>query len=162
MIKAVKLKFSLTTNCLIDSDVVINWLTKEVDPASNIPLWEAPHKIIKLIEDKKMVGFVTLMNILEIRFVLRRKKGINERRVNEDIAQILKLFKVVIPDEINLLKANQLQMDLPLSPFDAVFIASGLSLGEVTLLTRDKGLLLTASNFLPAATPEEFLQSNKF
>lgn len=144
--------------CLLDSDVIINWLAKEEDPISNEKLWEAPHKIIKLIETKKIAGFSTLINLLEIRFVLRRKKGFGEDKIRKDIAKILSLIEIIVPDEIVLLKANNLQINRPFSPFDAMLVAIGSSLPNAVLVSRDRSLLDLASKEMSAATPEEFLK----
>jgi predicted nucleic acid-binding protein len=143
--------------CLLDSDVVINWLAQEEDPVTGKKLWEAAHKIIKLVEAGKIKGFMSLINLLEIRFVLRRKKSFDENRIKSDITGILKVLKVAIPDEVNLLKANNLQTDNLLSPFDAMLISVATALEGAVLVSRDKNLLKLASGFLPALTPEDFL-----
>jgi len=152
---------SQPAKCLFDTDVIINWLTKEEDSSTNKNLWEAPHKIIKLIEDKEIKGLSTLINLLEIRFVLRRKKGFSEEKIQEDITKILQLLEIAIPDEVNLLKANSLQSENPFSPFDAMLVAIGLSIDNVVLISRDKYLTQLASKFLPVSTPEEFIDGLK-
>lgn len=148
-------------NCLIDTDVLINWLAQEIDPNTNKELWKTPHQIIKLIEDKKIKGFISIINLLEVRFVLRRKKDFAEERIKKDIAKILAILEVVIPDEIDLLRANEVQTDHPLGPSDALLVSAGLNLREAILISRDKTLLTLASKFLPTATPEEFLTKIK-
>lgn len=150
-------KIPNNTVCLLDTDILINWLTQEVDLNSDKNLWEAPHQIIKLIEDKKIKGFISIINLLEIRFVLRRKKDFTEQRIKEDVAKILEIIEVIIPDEIDLLRANNLQTKNPLGPFDAILVAVGLSLKEAKLISRDKSLLGLAAKFLSVFTPEEFL-----
>ena len=116
---------------------------------------------MRLIEDGTVDGFSTVVNLMEVRFVLRRKKGSDENKIKEDIASILKILEIAIPDEVNLLEANNLQAENPLSPFDALLIAVGLSLSNAVLVSRDKYLLQLASQFLPAATPEDFLKNLK-
>lgn len=147
--------------CLLDSDVIINWLSKESDPLTGQALWIAPHKIISLIEEKRLNGFSTVLNLLEIRFVLRRKKSFTEEKIQEDIEKILRIVEIAIPDEINMLEANNLQAKHPFSPLDAMLVAIGLGLKNIVLVTRDKVLLDLASKFLPAPTPEDFLQNLK-
>jgi len=144
-------------NCLIDTDVLINWLTEEIDPNTNKELWKRPHQIIKLIEDKKIKGFISIINLLEVRFVLRRKKDFTEEKIKRDIAKILEILEVIIPDEVDLLRANELQTENPFGPSDALLVSVGLNLKEVILVTRDKNLLALASKFLSTATPEDFL-----
>lgn len=147
-----------TTACLLDSDVIINWLAKEEDARLNKELWEGPHKIIELIEEGKIKGFSTIFNLLEIRFVLRRKKDFAEDRIKEDITKILKLLEIIVPDEVNLLKANSLQDKLPLSPFDAILLAIALAKEGIVIVSRDKAFKSLASKFIEATSPEEFLE----
>jgi len=148
-----------SVSCLLDSDVIINWLTKEKGSIPYKTLWEAPHKIIKLIEEGKIKGFSTLINLLEIRFVLRRKKNFSEDKIKEDIAKILKLLEIIVPDEVNLLKANNLQDKLPLDPFDAILLAAASAEENIVLVTRDKALISLASKLLEASTPEKFIEN---
>lgn len=65
---------------LLDSDVLLNWLCKETT-TSGINLWEAPYKILEEAEQGKITLYTTLINLMEIRFVLRRKK----RWIDEEI-----------------------------------------------------------------------------
>ena len=144
MAKSGHLKSSPETICLLDSDVIINWLTKEETSEAN--LWEAPHKIIRLMEENIIDGYATIIGLLEIRFVLRRKKNLSDDKIKDDVAKILNVLEILVPDEVNLLKANGLQSDISfLSPFDAIFIAVGLSMKNAALISRDKYLLQTAS-----------------
>lgn len=147
-------------SCLIDTDVLINWLTQEVDPNTKKELWKAPHQLIKLIEDKKIKGFISLFTLLEVRFVLRRKKDLSEEEIKKDINKILRILEVIIPGEIDLLRANELQIENPLSPFDALLLSVCSTLKDGVLITRDKSLLKIASKFINSFTPEDFL-SNK-
>lgn len=142
--------------CLLDSDVIINWLTKE-ETSSEKHLWDAPYKIIKAIEAGRIKGFSTLINILEVRFVLRRKKGFAENKIKEDITKILELLEIIVPDETNLLSANSLQDKFALSPFDAILLSAALTKENIVLITRDNALISIASKLLEAANPETFL-----
>ena len=62
----------------LDTDVLINWLAKEIDPNTGFDLWRCPYAIIELIERREIVGHTSLTNIFEVRFVLRRKKRYSE------------------------------------------------------------------------------------
>jgi predicted nucleic acid-binding protein len=139
---------------VLDTDVIINWLAEEEN------LWKAPHSLIEFMEKGRLRANLTLLSIMEIRFVLRRKKGLKEERIKEDIAELLGLFDILVPDEISLLGANRLQNDFPFSPFDALLVACASTV-NATLISRDKTLLQLASPFVPAATPEEFLEKVK-
>jgi hypothetical protein len=52
---------------LLDTDVVINWLVEETETGSGKELWKAPFGIVRLVEDKKISGFISLTTLLEIR-----------------------------------------------------------------------------------------------
>jgi predicted nucleic acid-binding protein len=148
--------------CLLDSDVVLNWLTQEEDPIGGFILWDAPHKIMRLIENGTVQGSTTLVNLMEIRFVLRRKK-IPEATIKNLLTKLLSLIKVIIPDEINLLEANGLQETHSLSPFDAVILGVVCAMKDqgALFISRDKEFLKIAKNFVPSMPPEEFLKRIK-
>lgn len=144
---------------LLDTDVIVNWLTKEIETVSNKELWQAPYEIIKLIEAKKVSGIISITTLLEIRFLLRRKKKHILRQIEEDIRKITGILDVVIPDEIHLLKANTLQADLPLDPFDAIHLSVSIGLCPITLLSRDREFIHISRQFIRGMTPEEFLDT---
>jgi predicted nucleic-acid-binding protein len=58
----------------LDTDVLTNWLAKEIDSKTGEELWRAPHKILKKVEARELNGFTSIINLMEIIFVLRRKK----------------------------------------------------------------------------------------
>jgi hypothetical protein len=37
----------------LDTDVLINWLAKEIDPNTGFNLWQCPYEIIELIDSGK-------------------------------------------------------------------------------------------------------------
>jgi len=41
----------------LDTDVLINWFAKEVDPNTGENLWRAPHRLLKKIEGGELTGF---------------------------------------------------------------------------------------------------------
>ncbi len=142
-----------------DTDVVINWLVKETETSSDRELWQAPYEIIKLIENKAAAGMISLTTLMEIRYLLRRKKSYTNQQVESDISKLTALFEVVIPDEINLLKANTLQAEHNLDPFDAIHLSILTGLKPVTLLSRDKEFIKISKKFITALSPEEFLNT---
>ncbi len=142
---------------LIDTDVIINWLTKETETITDKELWKAPFEIISRIEAGQLEGFISLLTVFEIRFFLRRKKKISESQVNADVQKLTEIIEVLIPDEIELLRANKLQGEYPLDPFDAILFSLALGIPEVTLISRDREFLRFASRFVEVSSPEEFL-----
>ena len=145
-----------------DTDVIVNWLTKETETISGRELWTAPYKIIKHLDigAGKREGFIPLTTVLELRYLLRRKKRYSVKQVEEDIGKITALFEVVIPDTTDMLQASSLQSEYPLDPFDAIHLALCLSLKPVVLVSRDKEFLEISKKFISAYTPEDFLLAN--
>jgi len=146
-----------TKAVLLDTDVLVNWLLKETETATNKNIWAAPFKIIGRVESGEIKGCVSLTSLLEIRFLMRRKKAVPDKEVNADIATLTNLFEVLIADEIQLLRADKLQEKYPLDPFDAIILSIALSLPTATLISRDTQLLKIAAKLTESATPEEFL-----
>ena len=142
---------------LLDTDVIANWLLKETETATNKNIWKAPFEIIGRIETKEIKGCIALTTLLEIRFLLRRKKEYPAKEINQDINKLTDLFEIVIPDEIELLRANKLQEEYPLDPFDSILLSLTLSLPDSVLLSRDTKFLRIASGLTETATPEEYL-----
>jgi predicted nucleic acid-binding protein len=82
----------------LDTDIFLNCLCKEV--ASNGKgLWEAPYKILKRAEQGKIILYTTLINLMEIRFVLRRKKKWAESEIEEVMKEIREINNNVIKGE---------------------------------------------------------------
>lgn len=45
------------SNVFLDTDVILNWLTKEVDLNTGFKLWKCPYKIMKLIENNEIIAY---------------------------------------------------------------------------------------------------------
>ncbi len=144
---------------LLDTDVVINWLIQETESVSEKELWKAPYKLVKLVENNTLFGTISLTTLMEIRYLLRRKKSYTAEQVENDLSKLITIFDIIIPDEITLLKANTLQAEHPLDPFDAIHLSICIGLKPVTLISRDKDFIKISKQFITALTPEEFLES---
>src|SRR3990172_976142 len=121
----------------LDTDVVVNWLVRETESVSGKELWKAPYEIVKLAEQQAVSALISLTTLMEIRYLLRRKKSYNAPQIEKDLAKVSAVFDVIIPDEISLLRANTLQTENPLDPFDAVHLSLAVGAGPVTLISRD-------------------------
>ena len=99
-----------TPRVLLDTDVVINWLVRETETISGKELWQSPYEIVRRAEDKALTALISLTTLLEIRFLLRRKKSFSSRQVEDDLSAISSIIDVVIPDELSLLKAEELKL----------------------------------------------------
>lgn len=144
---------------LLDTDVIINWLIQETESVSEKELWKAPHEIVRLVENNAVSGIISLTTLMEIRYLLRRKKSYSSHQIENDISNIISIFDVIIPDEINLLKANTLQAEQPLDPFDAIQLSICIGLKPITMISRDKDFIKISKQFINALLPEEFLNS---
>ncbi len=144
---------------LLDTDVVINWLMQETETVSGKELWKTPYEIVKLVEKGTFVGTISLTTLMEIRYLLRRKKSYTALQIEDDISKLTTIFDVIIPDEINLLKANTLQVKHPLDPFDSIHLSIDIELKPVTLISRNNDFIKISKQFINALTPEEFLNS---
>jgi predicted nucleic acid-binding protein len=142
---------------LLDTDVVINWLIRETESVSEKELWKAPFEIVRLVENGTASGIISLTTLLEIRYLLRRKKSYTPLKIENDISKLTTILDVIIPDEINLLKANTLQSEYPLDPFDAIHLSICIGLKPITLISRDKDFIKISRNFINALNPEEYL-----
>lgn len=145
-----------------DTDVVINWLAKEVDPETGEKLWVAPYRIIKLLEGGEVEGYSSLINIMEIRFVLRRKKDHSEEKIRELLEEFREKFIVEVPDNLDLLEADKLQREYPLDPFDSIYFALSEIITNEILLTRDEDFqeIIEESDIkVTSMNPEQFLKT---
>lgn len=148
-----------TPKVLLDTDVVINWLVQEVETVSAKELWKAPHEIVRRAEAGELRALISLTTLLEIRFLLRRKKSFSSRQVEDDLNSITSVIDVIIPDELSLLKANTLQADHLLDPFDAIHLSVCIGMEPVTLISRDDDFIKIAKKHGTALTPEEFIST---
>lgn len=142
-----------------DTDVIVSWLIDEVDPASGKPLGRAPRALTEQIEAGRADGRTSLLTILELRFLLARKKALPRAKIEELISQMEQLLRVVIPNEMVLLRANSLQADHGLGPIDALQLATAIFESPCIFTSRDAALLKVAVLFIPAKTPEELLNT---
>lgn len=83
----------VSISVFLDTDVLINWLAKEVDPKTGKELWKAPHKILKKIEAGELTGSTSIINLMEITFVLRRKKRWRDEKIISTIGRVQEIPK---------------------------------------------------------------------
>jgi predicted nucleic acid-binding protein len=143
---------------IVDTDVVINWLCREVETSSQKILWKAPLTVAKNAETGTISGNISLLSILEVRFVLRRKKRFSRNEVEKDIQDIQQIYQSIVPDEIIVLRAHQLQSREELDPFDSLLLSTALSFPEIHLITRDSLFRSIAQSYVRTCTPEEFVE----
>ena len=146
----------------LDTDVLINWLAKEVDPNTGEELWRAPLKILKEIEAGKISGFTSIINLMEIIFVLRRKKRWKDEEIISTIGRIREIpnFSVLIPTEADMISAYSIQTVFSLDPFNSIYYS--ISKRRIDyIVSRDSdfiSIVNEAEKKTVAFTPEMFLK----
>ena len=141
----------------LDTDVLINWLVHEKESRTDKPLWPSVEKILLNIQDKKLRGATSILSIMEIRTFLGRETKANKAYTEREVSKINSLLSILVPNDITILLANQIQVKTGLTVIDAIQVAIVQENLPSTLITRDNELLTTAKTFIPAATPEELL-----
>ncbi|ASJ07472.1 type II toxin-antitoxin system VapC family toxin [Thermococcus pacificus] len=138
----------------LDTNVLLNVWFKEENPKTGEKLWEASLQILKLIENGKIEGVVSIFTLMESAHVFKRNK-LNPERVKEieDVG-----IEVYIPNELTLIDAFSFQLKLGTDPYDSVALASALASGCDVLITRDEDFRKKAENQIMILSPEEFLE----
>ena len=138
----------------LDTNVLLNVWFKEEDPKTGNELWKAPLQILKLIENGKIEGVVSIFTLMESAHVFKRNK-LNPERVKEieDVG-----IEVYIPNELTLIDAFSFQLKLGTDPYDSVALASALASGCDVLITRDEDFRKKADGQIRVLSPEEFLE----
>ncbi|RLG95488.1 hypothetical protein DRO37_02160 [Candidatus Bathyarchaeota archaeon] len=146
----------------LDTDALINWLAKEVDPNTGEELWRAPLRILKEIEIGELSGFTSIINLMEIIFVLRRKKRWKDEKIISTIGRIREIpnFSVLIPTEADMISAYSIQTAFALDPFNSIYYS--ISRRRIDyIISRDSdfiSIVNTAEKKPVAFTPERFLK----
>jgi predicted nucleic acid-binding protein len=148
------------TKVFLDTDVIISWLSKEVDPKTKFDLWKAPYGILKKIESGELTGLATIINLMEIIFVLRRKKKWGEEKICNAIGrfQDMNNLTISVPGESDIISAYNLQNVFSLDPFNSIYFAIFRKTADY-LVSRDKlfiDLVNKAEGKPVAFTPESF------
>jgi predicted nucleic acid-binding protein len=149
------------TIVFFDTDVIINWLCKEVDINTGEKLREAPYRIIKMIESKKIQGVSSLLNFMEIIFVLRRKKKWEDKEILDVLSKIGSIanFSIIIPDSEDIIQGYYNQAARSFDPFDSVYFGACSNRNIDFIITRDGDFMKNANiDGEIAIRPEEFLK----
>ena len=150
------------SDIFLDTDVILNWLTKEVDQHTGYKLWKCPYEIIKLVENKEINAYTSITNLFEIRFVLRRKKRCPEIKIKNFVSNLYDNINIEIPDYVDLLSANQLQDNYAFDPFDSIALGIVQSMPEETILvSRDVAFQkLSVECGIKAETPDRYIENH--
>jgi len=91
---------------LLDTDVIINWLIQETETTSNKELWKAPHRIIKLIEEKDTQAQLVRHENTESLNDLKEKLAENTKMMDYIVKNKLKYEKLLKEQEETLILAK--------------------------------------------------------
>ncbi|NJE77012.1 PIN domain-containing protein [Thermococcus sp. ES12] len=138
----------------IDTNVLLNVWFKEEDPKTGARLWEAPLKILELVESERVEGVVSIFTLMEGAHVFKRNNVSPERvKEIEDVG-----IEVYVPNELVLIDAFSFQLTLGTDPYDSVALASALASKCDVLITLDKDFRRKAGGEITMMSPEEFLE----
>lgn len=84
--------------------------------------------------------YVTVLNLMELRSVLSKKKGFERDRIDQIENRITSRSTVTLPDASDTMAANQLQSETLLYPMDALILAAADAI-DATLVSFDSELV---------------------
>lgn len=103
-----------------------------------------------------MEGITTLINIMEILAVLRKRSKARDGEIVRDVETIgeIQNLEIIIPNEIHIAQAFEIQKKTKLLPTDALLISTAKDFSEI-FVSRDIELKQKASGFISVLKPEE-------
>ena len=140
----------MTKRIFIDSNIFLNFLLKEEGS------YEGSKHLLTKIEKGDMEGVTTLINIMEILAVLRKRSRAKDSQIIKDIETIgeIQNLEIIIPNEIHIAQAFEIQKKTKLLPTDAILISTAKDFSD-TFVSRDAELKQKASSFISILKPEE-------
>ena len=84
--------------------------------------------------------YVSMLNLMELRSVLSKKKRFERDRIDTIEARITSRTTVTLPDASDMMAANQLQSETLLYPMDALVLAAADAI-DGTLVSFDSELI---------------------
>jgi predicted nucleic acid-binding protein len=145
-----------------DADVLLSWLTEEEETDTGRNLWSAPYRILKDAESHDIELHSSFITLMEIRYVLRRKKDVSNSKIEEVVEDIKQNFSLEIPDSMDIIEANKMQSEMPLDPFDSLYLSMTETLSADFILTRDQDfqkIIKDSDTDTRALEPEEFVEN---
>ena len=140
----------MTKRIFIDSNIFLNFLLKEEGS------YESSKHLLTRIEKGYMEGVTTVINIMEILAVLRKRSRAKDSQIIKDIETIgeIQNLEIIIPNEIHFAQAFEIQKKTKLLPTDAILISTAKDFSD-TFVSRDAELKQKASSFISVVKPEE-------
>lgn len=134
----------------IDSNIFLNFLLKEEG------FYDGSKHLLSRIEKGHLEGITTLINIMEIMAVLRKRSKAKDSEIIRDVEKIgeIQNLEIVIPNEIHIAQAFEIQKKSKLLPTDAILVSTARDFSDI-FISRDAELKQKASGFISVAEPEE-------
>jgi predicted nucleic acid-binding protein len=139
----------------LDSDVLLNVLLKE-EGQDGERLWEAPVRILNLIGDGQLSGSTSIINLMEIRTVLARKKKWKKAQIFRKEKELKESLDILIPTWTDHIKADRYHRETLLYPMDCLILTLAGNNGCM-LITRDSELL--SQNIVESVNPDDFIKT---
>jgi predicted nucleic acid-binding protein len=127
----------------VDSNILIAVLTEEKEKFSEAKkLLNSDHQIL-----------TSMLNLMEVRSVLSKKKNHNREEIEQVEQDIIELADIIIPDSSDFLRANKLQKESYAYPIDSLIKALAEN-SKAELASFDKEMIENG-----AQPPEELLHN---
>lgn len=114
--------------CFADTNVLVAILTKDDDRADDT---------ITVLNEHET--YTSVLNLMELRSVLAKKKQFDRERIEEIEARIANRATITFPDASDIVAANRLQRETYLYPMDALILTVAKA-ADATLMSFDAEL----------------------
>jgi predicted nucleic acid-binding protein len=115
---------------LLDTNILVAAVTHDT---------ERSEEAIELLNETDDT-YVSVLNLMELRSVLRKKKGFERDRIDRIENRISSRTTLTFPDASDVMTANRLQDETLLYPMDALVLASADAV-DATLVSFDRELI---------------------
>ncbi|MCL2834511.1 MAG: putative toxin-antitoxin system toxin component, PIN family [Treponema sp.] len=132
---------------LIDTNIVLDAI------ASREPFRKEAQKIIDLILDNKLTGYITANSITDIYYIAR--KYLEAENLQKSMRSLFSIFSIIDVLEKDCRDA----LDYPIKDYeDALVIVCGSKAGMDFIITRDLDFLKLYKTLIPVITPAELIK----
>lgn len=115
---------------LLDTNVLVAAVTRDTRRSD---------RAVELLNEADE-AYVSVLNLMELRAVLSKKKGFERDRIDQIEGRITSRTTVTFPDASDLMAANRLQSRTLLYPMDALVLAAAEA-ADATLVSFDAELV---------------------
>ncbi len=139
----------MSKKVFIDSNIFLNFLLKEE------PSYKGSKQLLIKIERGELEGVTTLINIMEVLAILRKKSHMKDSELIRDVEKIgeIQNLEIIIPSEIHIAQAFEIQKKSKLLPTDSILVSIAKDFADV-FVSRDKELKTKTSSFISVVEPE--------